>query len=199
MRRLLVQASSTAKRSGDVARLESRNCTVARVGKGLAEMTVWWPEASLNCASTPARSCWMTAAIEAGLYRSQVDWPANPVWERPSANASTAKRSWFKETPKLDVLPSDAPRLSYAAPLWGRTEEIAGAQLYVGVQMEFCQDRASLSTASSRHPSGATASGGTIRIRPRGPEHKRHPSVPGLVPTPALSSNAGVGGSELSR
>ena len=45
--------------------------------------------------------------------------------------------------------PSNAPRLSCAARARGRIGMVAGAQLYVGAQMEFCQDRAaSASTAS---------------------------------------------------
>src|SRR2546425_1090840 len=39
-------------------------------------------------------------------------------------------------------MPPNAPRLSCAARARGRTEMIAGAQLYVGAQMEFCQGRA---------------------------------------------------------
>jgi len=44
--------------------------------------------------------------------------------------------------------PSNAPRLSCAAPAGGRDDLVCGAHRYVGTQMEFCQDRAAAASTA---------------------------------------------------
>jgi hypothetical protein len=44
---------------------------------------------------------------------------------------------------------ANAPRLGRAARACGRTDMPCGAQLYVGAQMEFCQDRAAAASTAS--------------------------------------------------
>src|SRR6266853_3854461 len=88
--------------------------------KGLIGGSVWRPPAMRTTTATSA-----------------------PSADKSGVGARGRGKYGSSGVPSLMVIARpNAARLNCAAPLRGRAGMIAGAQLYVGAQREFCQDRA---------------------------------------------------------